>query len=534
MNREYSREIICNLLEWGVEEFYVCAGARDIPLIETVCNIKSNHKIVFNHFEERSAAFYALGRIKSLKKPVAIITTSGTAVGELLPAVMEAYYSNLPLILITADRPKSYRSTGSPQSAEQKDIFGVYVSACFDLSPGQLFDLSNIPKNKPIHFNICFDIPLQSGELKEIPFIENKKNINLQEINSKLFEHNKNKLESFISKSKNLLVIISQLNENNYTGIIEFTENLNAPVYLESISNIRESQELAHLRINCADKIWAHSIKSDFKIDSILKIGGTPTHRIWRDLDETYKNIKVLSISNSNFPGMPNTESINTPVELFLSNIKIRKYSIDDSKINQFLSLDKKCYLKLNELFEFYPEAEESIFYHLSKIIEINSRVYLGNSLPIRNWDLSASYDYKNFKIDASRGLNGIDGQISSFLGFADEFSSENWGIFGDLTTLYDMAGLWMLSQRPNLITNIVVINNKGGKIFNKVLKGEASTLCQNNHDFDFKYLAKFWRLSYELHKNSKNIQTSKKTRIIEVQPDPFQTDLFSKHYSEI
>ena len=96
------------------------------------------------------------------------------------------------------------------------------------------------------------------------------------------------------------------------------------------------------------------------------------------------------------------------------------------------------------------------------------------------------------------------------------------------------MAGLWMLSQRPNLITNIVIINNKGGKIFNKVLKGEASTLCQNNHDFDFKYLAKFWRISYELHKNSKNIQTSKKSRIIEVQPDPFQTDLFSKHYSEI
>ena len=93
MNREYSAEIIKKLLLWGVEEFYVCAGARDIPLIETVCQIKSDKKIVFNHFEERSAAFYALGRIKNLKKPVAVITTSGTAVAELLPATMEAYYS---------------------------------------------------------------------------------------------------------------------------------------------------------------------------------------------------------------------------------------------------------------------------------------------------------------------------------------------------------------------------------------------------------------------------------------------------------
>ena len=88
MNREYSSKIIEKLLAWGVEEFYVCAGKQDIPLIEAVCAIQSETKMVFNHFEERSAAFYALGRIKSTKKPVAIITTSGTAVGELLPATM--------------------------------------------------------------------------------------------------------------------------------------------------------------------------------------------------------------------------------------------------------------------------------------------------------------------------------------------------------------------------------------------------------------------------------------------------------------
>ncbi|MBX9838648.1 MAG: hypothetical protein K2X69_10095, partial [Silvanigrellaceae bacterium] len=368
----------------------------------------------------------------------------------------------------------------------------------------------------------------------EIHLIRYEKNKKLWNTNQKLLNQDKNKLENFISQSNNLIVIISQLNENNYTGIIQFIKNLNAPVYLESISNIREIQEFNHLKINCADKIWENSKKSDFKIDSILKIGGTPTHRIWRDLDETYKNINVLSISNSSFPGMPNSESINTSVELFLSNIKIKKYSHYDNKMNLFLELDKKCYLKLNELFDLYPEAEESAFYHLSQKIEINSRVFLGNSLPIRNWDLSATHENKNFKINASRGLNGIDGQISSFLGFAEEFSSENWGIFGDLTTLYDMAGLWMLNQRPNLIANIVIINNKGGKIFNKVLKGDASTLCQNNHDFDFKYLAKFWRLTYELHRNSKNILTSKKSRIIEIQPDQEQTDLFSKHYSEI
>ena len=144
MNREYSHEIIKKLLEWGVVEFYVCAGGRNFPLVESILNIKSKKKIVFNHFEERCAAFYALGRVKLLKKPVAVVTTSGTAVAELLPAIMEAYYSALPLVLITADRPRFYRKTGAPQSAEQKNIFGEYVSNCFDIESGELFDISHI------------------------------------------------------------------------------------------------------------------------------------------------------------------------------------------------------------------------------------------------------------------------------------------------------------------------------------------------------------------------------------------------------
>lgn len=124
MNFNFSAKIISSLMEWGVKEFYICAGARNIPLIEIL--LQSNKKNVFSHFEERSAAFYALGRIKALQSPVAIIVTSGTAVGELLPAVMEGYYSGLPLVVVTADRPRKQRGTGAPQTAEQK-IFLEYI-----------------------------------------------------------------------------------------------------------------------------------------------------------------------------------------------------------------------------------------------------------------------------------------------------------------------------------------------------------------------------------------------------------------------
>jgi 2-succinyl-5-enolpyruvyl-6-hydroxy-3-cyclohexene-1-carboxylate synthase len=166
MNFEFSYKIIKELLEWGVREFYICAGARNVPLIEVLLNI--NGIKVYSHFDERSLAFYALGRIKALEQPVAVIVTSGTAVAELFPAIMEAYYSDLPLVAVTADRPKRQRGSGAPQTADQKDIYGKYVTACIDIEATDEIDLSYYKKNKPIHINACFDLPLQSNKICNI------------------------------------------------------------------------------------------------------------------------------------------------------------------------------------------------------------------------------------------------------------------------------------------------------------------------------------------------------------------------------
>src|SRR5438067_1651083 len=109
----------------GVSELCICPGARNAPWIQV---LTANPGIFRCHyfFEERSAAFFALGRIRATSRPVAVLTTSGTAAGELLPAAMEAHYSGLPLVMMTADRPRSYRGTGAPQAAEQVGIFSHY------------------------------------------------------------------------------------------------------------------------------------------------------------------------------------------------------------------------------------------------------------------------------------------------------------------------------------------------------------------------------------------------------------------------
>ena len=538
MNFNFSVKIISELLKWGVQEFYICAGLRNIPIIELL--MQSNEKNVYSHFEERSAAFYAIGRIKALKMPVAVIVTSGTAAGELLPAIMEAYYSGLPLVVVTADRPRKQRGTGAPQAAEQKNLYGNYVSACIDIEAGENFSIEQYSKNMPLHMNPCFDIPLQSN--RQINFLEY---FNIKSVYNHLpsFVYNKNdviEFSKFLNASKNLLVVVSKLEENEVKALIPFLIQLGAPIYLESISNIREVDELKTLKIMSPDKIWKNSEKSGFKIDAVLKIGGTPTHRIWRDLDEIKLDINIFSISNNKFPGSNRAKHITANLNQFFEshlNLVLGYQNKSCEILKIFLNEDLNSYQKINSLFNKYPESEQSFINYLSKIMNNNSRVYLGNSLSIRTWDFAAEYHDKNFLIEASRGLNGIDGQVSTFLGFAEN-GCENWAIFGDLTTLYDLAAPWALQFRPNLNINIVVMNNNGGMIFKGLLAGKSAQGCLNTHSINFKHWAKMWNLKYEQwcefsHNVNINIESIQK-RIIEIKPNVLQTENFNKEYLEI
>ena len=165
-NIKMSENLLIQLSELGVQDYVFCSGSRNAPLIQLL--EKSKGLNLYSFFDECSAAFFALGRVKKSNRPVAVITTSGTAVAQLLPACIEAYYTGCPLIFITADRPKSYRSTGAPQSIEQVGIFTDYVSANYDLDCSINFNIET--PISPIHINICFDEPLIDQEIKILEF----------------------------------------------------------------------------------------------------------------------------------------------------------------------------------------------------------------------------------------------------------------------------------------------------------------------------------------------------------------------------
>ena len=146
-NLELARRLIDEVRGAGASEFCVCAGSRNSPLLAVLGDSDAR---LFSFVDERSAAFFAIGRAKLHGNPVAVVTTSGTAAAELLPATIEAFYSGIPLILITADRPARFRGTGAPQSIEQVGIFGVYAETALESWSG----------SRPLHLNIEFDEPL--------------------------------------------------------------------------------------------------------------------------------------------------------------------------------------------------------------------------------------------------------------------------------------------------------------------------------------------------------------------------------------
>jgi 2-succinyl-5-enolpyruvyl-6-hydroxy-3-cyclohexene-1-carboxylate synthase len=147
MNLERARRLIQQVRELGASDFCTCAGSRNSPLLAVLAD--ADDARLFSFVDERSAAFFALGRVKLQGRPAAVVTTSGTAVAELLPAVVEAHYSSLPLILITADRPGRFHGSGAPQAIEQAGIFGAYAAT----------SIESWDRTKPLHINIEFDEP---------------------------------------------------------------------------------------------------------------------------------------------------------------------------------------------------------------------------------------------------------------------------------------------------------------------------------------------------------------------------------------
>lgn len=511
-----ARELLEALAALGVADVIICAGARNSPLVSVL--EKTSGLRVHSFFEERSAAFFALGRARREKRPAAVLTTSGTAAAQLLPAAIEAFHTGVPLVLVTADRPRRLRGTGAPQAIDQTGLFAKFVGLEADIEAGENIREKLAPwrADKPLHANICFDEPLLDAPVETMsvsPARVRPAGAAAGALDAAL--------QSFFGKAERPVAVVGTIaGEAERAAVEEFLLATRMPVYLEGTSGLRESKMLAGQALRAGDKVLAWGLKTG-AVDGVLRIGGVPTARIWRDLDEPSSRIHVLSVSHVPFAGL----SRGTLVVTDLSSLAGRRF--DSGFPNPDLSgRDRAGADHLRSLFAAEPRSEPGLVHALSTRIPPSAVTYVGNSLPIREWDLAASFESENW-IQANRGVNGIDGQTSTFLGLLAE-NQEGWCILGDLTTMYDLSAPWALPFVPGAKARFVVINNGGGKIFSRVF---GSALFENRHEIDFSSWAKMWGLHFEKWSELPREWERPGHAVIELRPDPQATERFWNAY---
>ena len=262
-----------------------------------------------------------------------------------------------------------------------------------------------------------------------------------------------------------------------------------------------------------------------------------PTGRFWRDLEDL-PQVNVISISRTGYVGLARDSSVIT------GDISRCVRALGEiSQVGDTMDYLKKLSSKrgrISELLESLPESEPGMIRTLSVMATVGSSLYLGNSLPIREWNDFAQREVPYEVVRANRGANGIDGQIASWLGAtADEENA--WGVFGDLTAMYDLAAPALLDQVMCAGRMLVVINNGGGKIFDRLpavqrLGDDVSELVTNAHEHNFEAWAAMWGMHYVRVDGleSFDLEPAEKTTVVEIIPDQRQTVLFWEKLAKI
>ena len=514
---QQSVEVIQQCLAAGIREFVVCSGARNALLLEAIARAESAGKVrVWNHFEERAAGFFALGRCMATGEPCVVVTTSGTACAELLPAVIEAYYQGRPLVALTADRPAAFRGTGAPQTMVQPGLFGNHAAT----------DLADWDGLGPLHLNVEFEEATDSDD-------EDFSDTAVGEFTPERHKPGVAELANWLREDRyrGLVVMVGGLEPEEREEVFHFCLELGVPLIAESTSGLREA--LQELCIHDATQVLREKPPG-----KLLRIGDVPSNRSWRDLDEheALSKVEVWSISRTGLPGLAREcKVIRGPVNRVIA--ALGEIERGDDALDHLVDTSRHS-ARVEELLQAYPDSEPGLMRSLSAHASIANGVFLGNSLPIREWNDFAQWDRPVPDVRANRGVNGIDGQLSTWLGWSAD-DSDTWAIVGDLTALYDVASGFALKQITNEGRVLAVINNHGGRIFDRLprlksMSSRAREWMTNEQTADLAGFAQLWGMTHQAVRNIDDLDgldelDGEQPILLEVLPDANQTEAFWK-----
>jgi len=492
------------LAELGVRYACISPGSRSTPLTLAFASNKSIK--LFPIVDERSSAFFALGIAKKTKSPVAVVTTSGTAVAELYPAIIEAFYQRVPLIICTADRPPALRNSGANQTINQQNIFKNHIRYFADAGLPNLKNLnyiidiadklivnSSLSDKGPVHVNFSFEKPFEPKsytdkmEIAKIQKVFSKTSHALNQKKQDIIDFD-DLTKKFHGIERGLIMVGSNNYNNDFVkNLVRFSRIFGYPIYADGSSSLRFGNHSKEYFINNFTAIVrVKNFQKYFDPELIIQFGGTPTSNVLLEFFKNSKAEKILvnEFGDRNDPShtakkifaVNPTEFCSSILKNAGKNIKRDSCWLIDLQVMNNKAEKLKSKLINNAQFPF----EGRVANELMKSLPKKSNLMISNSLPIRDVDFFANLNNKNINIFSNRGASGIDGINSTALGIAKTSKEQTYLLIGDLAFYHDMNGLHNAIKYKIPLT-VILINNHGGGIFESLpISGYKEFLLEN------------------------------------------------------
>jgi 2-succinyl-5-enolpyruvyl-6-hydroxy-3-cyclohexene-1-carboxylate synthase len=513
--------IIEALYHRGVKHLCIAPGSRSAPLTIAAAQFKNQHPdlTLHCHFDERGLGFFALGLSKSNQKPVAIITTSGTAVSNLHPSVIEAYQTQTPLIILSADRPPELLNCGANQAIQQESLFGRNVALFQQVDlPSESIPAQSLINNinqtldhalgltkdvdsGPVQINTPFREPLY-GTNQRLDFSEYLKNCQFEYNDCPL------KLRSQITTAllspdvSSGLLIAGALTQKESIALLALSHKINWPILVDATSQLRLSNDKNI--IHYTDLLLANNetIKTLSDIKQVIQFGGRLTSKRLNSWLASFEgDYQIISPHKAYLDPQHKATQIQSDISPFCESHIL---NFTDEKLTNISIKNRLLLLNsaIDEVIEqTLPEAlsELSVIRQFSRLIEPNHALFLGNSLSIRMMDMVSFPAYGN-PVYSNRGASGIDGLLATALGCSQQHPEGLTLLMGDLSLLHDLNSLAIASRQETPFI-IIVLNNDGGAIFNLLptsgLSDIKTTFFQCPHGFEFKGACDMFSINY-------------------------------------
>ncbi len=518
----------------GIRHIYISPGSRSTPLTLAFARNAEKFSSINMVYDERSAAFQALGCALATGRPTVLVCTSGSAVANYFPAVAEASQSEIPMLILSADRPFELQDSGANQTMNQKDIFGKFVKKFVEmpiadnpqwLTEGKLRDFIRMKAamgiahsiqhpQGPVHFNFPFRKPLEPLKEEKTDEIK-KKQVQITMGHLSPSEDQINLAIRLISEAERPLMI---LGPNAWRAIdMKIANRFSKIMGIPIISDILSGRKITAHEIFLASK----KVREALQPDLIIRIGKVPIGKqMGRFLEETEAvSIQISESLRLHDDHLKMHYFFNASPNIFFNKIieRVEPKPLGHwfKKVEEINNVAKE---QLKQIIG-RERIEGIIVGNLLNSLNENNVVFLGNSLIVRH-AMTYAIDCKA-AIYGNRGVSGIDGNISTALGIAKGLQKEVVAIVGDLTFIHDLNAL---SSKEKRKLTVIVLNNHGGGIFRRLPISKEKEFHQfflTPHEFTFAKVADFFGMKY--HKIESDIpspETIRPNSLIEIITD--------------